>query len=104
MDKPLKVKTRDPRLRSDVEADVTTRAGAHPHPFIRKLQQTCPLAREEEEAILRAAAREMEFGPDEDLVRDGEHIVPPVLHCSACSGELEFDDVPDRYFAFLKKD
>jgi len=36
------------------------------------------------------------------LLRDGEHIVPPQLSCSACGGELEFDDVPDRYFAFLR--
>lgn len=37
------------------------------------------------------------------LLRDGDHIVPPQLSCSACSGELEFDDVPDRYFAFLRE-
>jgi hypothetical protein len=36
------------------------------------------------------------------LARDGDHIVPPVLHCAICAGELEFDDVPDRYFAFLR--
>jgi CheY-like chemotaxis protein len=37
------------------------------------------------------------------LLRDGEHVVPPQLSCSTCGGELEFDDVPDRYFAFLRE-
>ncbi len=36
------------------------------------------------------------------LLRDGDHIVPPHLSCPVCGGELEFDDVPDRYFAFLR--
>ena len=36
------------------------------------------------------------------LLRDGDHVVPPQLSCSICGGELEFDDVPDRYFAFLR--
>jgi CheY-like chemotaxis protein len=27
-------------------------------------------------------------------------IVPPPLHCSSCGGELLFDDIPRRYFAF----
>jgi len=36
------------------------------------------------------------------LLRDENHIVPPQLSCSTCGGELEFDDVPDRYFAFLR--
>jgi CheY-like chemotaxis protein len=26
---------------------------------------------------------------------------PPVLRCAACGGELEFDDIPERYFSFL---
>jgi CheY-like chemotaxis protein len=37
------------------------------------------------------------------LLRDDNHIVPPHLSCPVCSGELEFDDVPDRYFAFLRR-
>ena len=36
------------------------------------------------------------------LLRDGDHVIPPQLSCSVCGGELEFDDVPDRYFAFLR--
>jgi len=36
------------------------------------------------------------------LLRDGDHIIPPHLSCPLCGGELEFDDVPDRYFAFLR--
>jgi CheY-like chemotaxis protein len=36
------------------------------------------------------------------LLRDDEHVIPPQLSCAVCAGELEFDDVPDRYFAFLR--
>lgn len=36
------------------------------------------------------------------LLRDAEHVIPPQLTCTVCAGELEFDDVPDRYFAFLR--
>jgi CheY-like chemotaxis protein len=38
------------------------------------------------------------------LLREGRHIVPPQLSCSTCGGPLEFDDVPDRYFAFLREE
>jgi CheY-like chemotaxis protein len=38
------------------------------------------------------------------LVREDTHIFPPQLACTVCNGELEFDDVPDRYFAFLRED
>jgi len=36
------------------------------------------------------------------LLRDENHVVPPQLSCTTCGSELEFDDVPDRYFAFLR--
>jgi CheY-like chemotaxis protein len=36
------------------------------------------------------------------IARDGERLLPPRLTCSRCGGELTFDDVPDRYFAFLR--
>jgi len=36
------------------------------------------------------------------LLHDGEHITPPSLRCLVCGDELEFDDVPDRFFAFLR--
>jgi hypothetical protein len=36
------------------------------------------------------------------LLREGHNITPPVLRCVSCSGELEFDDLPNRYFAFLR--
>jgi CheY-like chemotaxis protein len=36
------------------------------------------------------------------IARDGERLLPPRLTCSQCGGELTFDDVPDRYFAFLR--
>lgn len=35
------------------------------------------------------------------IARDGERPVPPRLTCLQCGGELVFDDVPERYFAFL---
>ena len=36
------------------------------------------------------------------LLHEGDTITPPTLRCVSCSGELEFDDLPTRYFAFLK--
>jgi CheY-like chemotaxis protein len=36
------------------------------------------------------------------LLREGANITPPALRCVSCSGELEFDDLPNRYFAFLR--
>jgi CheY-like chemotaxis protein len=36
------------------------------------------------------------------IARDGERLLPPRLTCGRCGGELTFDDVPDRYFAFLR--
>jgi len=38
------------------------------------------------------------------VAHDGDRLVPPRLHCATCSGELVFDDVPERYFAFLRDD
>lgn len=35
------------------------------------------------------------------LLREGDEVVPPTLHCSVCGGELSFDDLPWRYFAFI---
>ncbi|MBA3538267.1 MAG: PilZ domain-containing protein [Deltaproteobacteria bacterium] len=29
---------------------------------------------------------------------------PPIFKCPSCGGALEFDDLPDRYFAFLQDD
>jgi hypothetical protein len=29
--------------------------------------------------------------------------VPPVFSCPACDGEMHLDDLPERYFAFLKR-
>ena len=36
------------------------------------------------------------------LLREGLNITPPALRCVGCGGELEFDDLPNRYFAFLR--
>lgn len=36
------------------------------------------------------------------ILCEGAEIIPPSLRCPACTGELEFDDVPNRYFAFLQ--
>lgn len=38
------------------------------------------------------------------LIRDGGAILAPRLHCVSCGGDLVFDDVPERYFAFLNND
>jgi CheY-like chemotaxis protein len=35
------------------------------------------------------------------IAREGERPIPPRLTCLSCGGELAFDDVPERYFAFL---
>ena len=37
------------------------------------------------------------------LFIDDGNVTPPVLRCIGCGGELEFDDVPNRYFAYLRK-
>jgi two-component system, OmpR family, alkaline phosphatase synthesis response regulator PhoP len=37
------------------------------------------------------------------LLREEGRVSPPQLTCSVCGGELAFDDVADRYFAFLKE-
>jgi CheY-like chemotaxis protein len=36
------------------------------------------------------------------VLRDGAEIIPPCLRCVECGAKLEFDDVPNRYFAFLR--
>jgi len=35
------------------------------------------------------------------IARDADRPIPPRLACLRCGGELSFDDVPERYFAFL---
>lgn len=35
------------------------------------------------------------------IARDHDRPIPPRLACLRCGGELSFDDVPERYFAFL---
>jgi len=35
------------------------------------------------------------------ILREGDDVTPPSLPCSQCDSQLEFDDVPSRYFAFL---
>jgi hypothetical protein len=32
------------------------------------------------------------------------NLEPPVFKCPSCAGALEFDDLPERYFAFLQDD
>jgi CheY-like chemotaxis protein len=36
------------------------------------------------------------------VAHDADRLLPPRLHCGTCGGELVFDDVPERYFAFLR--
>jgi CheY-like chemotaxis protein len=35
------------------------------------------------------------------ILREKDEVIPPTLHCATCGGELAFDDVPWRFFAFL---
>ncbi len=35
------------------------------------------------------------------VLREGDEVLPPILHCSICGGELAFDDLSWRYFSFL---
>jgi CheY-like chemotaxis protein len=53
----------------------------------------CELCDREETRLLEVGA----------LVRDGEQILPPQLTCNRCGGDLVFDDLPARYFAFLTR-
>ncbi len=50
------------------------------------------------ESCDREEVRLLETGA---LLRERDVIVPPQLSCNHCGGSLEFDDVPDRFFAFL---
>lgn len=36
------------------------------------------------------------------ILVDGANVLPPALKCTTCGDDLEFDDVPNRYFAFLR--
>jgi len=38
------------------------------------------------------------------IARDADRLLPPRLHCGMCGEELIFDDVPERYFAFLREE
>jgi CheY-like chemotaxis protein len=38
------------------------------------------------------------------VAREGDRLIPPRFHCGTCGAELVFDDVPERYFAFLRED
>jgi CheY-like chemotaxis protein len=38
------------------------------------------------------------------LVADGGTLVAPRFRCAKCGGQLEFDEVPERYFGFLRRD
>lgn len=35
------------------------------------------------------------------LLRENDEVVPPLFTCNECGGDLVFDDLPGRYFAFL---
>jgi CheY-like chemotaxis protein len=37
----------------------------------------------------------------EAVLRKGDDMIPPPLHCGTCNTPLEFDDLPNRYFAHL---
>jgi CheY-like chemotaxis protein len=52
----------------------------------------CPTCHRDELRLLETKA----------LFIDEGNVTPPLLRCVSCGGELEFDDVPNRYFAFLR--
>ncbi|MGN6104373.1 MAG: PilZ domain-containing protein [Kofleriaceae bacterium] len=52
----------------------------------------------QEERLLQSAAILATATRDDDGV---ETYAPPVFKCPSCGGALEFDDLPERYFAFL---
>jgi CheY-like chemotaxis protein len=45
---------------------------------------------------------ELRLMETKSLFIDDGNVTPPVLRCVGCGGELEFDDVPNRYFAYLR--
>jgi len=36
------------------------------------------------------------------ILRSGDEFIVPTLRCPDCGGELIFDELPWRYFAFLR--
>ncbi|HUS67997.1 MAG TPA: PilZ domain-containing protein [Kofleriaceae bacterium] len=52
----------------------------------------CPTCQRDELRLLETKSLFIEEG----------NVTPPVLRCIGCGGELEFDDVPNRYFAYLR--
>jgi CheY-like chemotaxis protein len=50
---------------------------------------------------LRCDAEDLRLVEISAIARDGDRPVPPRLSCLLCAGELVFDDVPERYLAFL---
>ena len=53
----------------------------------------CDMCDKSEERLLQAASINVQAG----------RATPPSFHCSNCGAELAFDDVPERYFAFLSQ-
>lgn len=47
---------------------------------------------------------ELRLVETKSLFIDDGNVTPPLLRCASCSGELEFDDVPNRFFAYLRND
>jgi hypothetical protein len=52
----------------------------------------CPSCDHQEERLLQSAA----------ILAAG--LEPPVFSCPTCSSQMTFDDIPERYFAFLDRD
>jgi CheY-like chemotaxis protein len=53
----------------------------------------CDMCDQSEERLLQSASINV----------SGMSVTPPVFHCNHCSAELAFDDIPERYFAFLQR-
>jgi CheY-like chemotaxis protein len=52
----------------------------------------CDVCDRSEDRVLQAGTINVQKG----------RVTPPPFHCSECGAELAFDDVPERYFAFLQ--
>ena len=73
--------------------------------------QVIAVARTQSAPLGAAIARARDAGPGAiqfralDLLQTAailaSNLEPPVFKCPNCGGALEFDDLPERYFAFL---
>ena len=54
--------------------------------------------------LFRPWVKGLDNVPAEGAAILASNLEPPVFKCPSCGGALEFDDLPERYFAFLQDD